>query len=132
LNYDDMLWGALQSSSIRSENCIELIVIALRVFTCLQRFSFSFKPVNPTCHLVDDMQNVKFFFCILSFKFNLLIIHGLYYNSNFLYFLCPATMMLNLKCSWLWRQNVKERDFALFPCSCRTQENVGIERVKSL
>ncbi len=39
---------------------------------------------NPACHFVDDIQNPKEIFCTLSFKLNLFITRGSFYNSKFL------------------------------------------------
>ncbi len=42
------------------------------------------KPFNPAFHLVNDMQNAKEIFGVLSFKFNLFITPDSFYNSKIL------------------------------------------------
>jgi hypothetical protein len=43
-------------------------------------------PFDPGCHLVDDIQNAKEIFCVLSFKFNMFITRDSLHNSRFLSF----------------------------------------------
>ncbi len=42
------------------------------------------RPFNLVFHLVDDRQNAKDIFCVLSFKFNLFITPDSFYNSKIL------------------------------------------------
>jgi hypothetical protein len=43
-------------------------------------------PVDPGCHLVDDIQNATEIFCVLSFKLNMFITRDSLHNSRFLSF----------------------------------------------
>ncbi len=99
-------------------------------------------PFNPTRHLVDDMQNAKEIFCVLSSSFKnddniWCVSHSIcsshvavLITASVLSFLSLALMNLYFKRSWLWRQNARERDLAIFfSCSCRTKEKSGIERI---
>jgi hypothetical protein len=86
-------------------------------------------PVDPGCHLVDDIQNAKEIFCVLSFKFNMFITRDSLHNSRFLSFLCTVIMKLNSKPAD-FEDRTQQREISyFFFVSCRTQEIVGIERV---
>jgi hypothetical protein len=48
--------------------------------------NYIFNPLDSGCHLVDDIQNAKEIFCVLSFKFNMFITRDSLHYSRFLSF----------------------------------------------
>jgi hypothetical protein len=75
-------------------------------------------------------EKAKEIFRILSFKFNLFITRDSFYNSKFLSFLCLTITMRNFKCSWLWRQNVREKVLPIFLRVCIERKKMsGLKRL---
>jgi hypothetical protein len=82
---------------LKNDTASKVIVIIDQKEVCPGHKLYIFNPFNPGCHLVDDIQNVKEIFCVLSFKLNMFITRDSLYNSRFLSFLCTVIMKLNFK-----------------------------------